>query len=158
MAWSASKVFAAAIKDALDRTAALDFDADTFRAALYDNDITPDNTVAASLSAYNTGQWASAGNEVSDSGEWATGGEALVTPDIAQAGSTVKWDAADTVSSGTSATLAAVHGCLVYDDTLAAPVANQGICYNYFGGANAVTNGTFTIVWSASGIFSISAA
>ena len=35
------------------------------------------------------------------------------------------------------------------------PVADQGICYNYFGGANSVTLGTFTIVWNASGIFAL---
>ena len=42
------------------------------------------------------------------------------------------FDAANTVSTGTSATLANVYGCLVYDDT----TADHGICYNYFGGTN----------------------
>jgi hypothetical protein len=67
------------------------------------------------------------------------------------------FDAADTVSTGSSATLANVYGCLVYDDTITTPVADQGVCYNYFGGANSVTDGTFTIAWSASGIFAITA-
>ena len=40
MAWSNSKVFAAAIGAALDRGVLYDFDGDTFKAALYDNDIT----------------------------------------------------------------------------------------------------------------------
>jgi hypothetical protein len=31
------------------------------------------------------------------------------------------------------------------------------VCYNYFGGVNSVTDGTFTIVWNASGIFTITA-
>lgn len=64
----------------------------------------------------------------------------------------VFFDAADTASAGATADLAAVFGCLVYDTT-SATVANQGICYNYFGGTNSVTNGTFTVVWHANGIF-----
>lgn len=158
MAWSASKIFAATIKDALDRTNAFDFDGDTFKVALYDNDITPDNTVAAANSAYNAAQWVATGNEVSDGVEWDAGGEPLVSPDITVSTSTIKWDATDTVSGGTSATLANVYGCLVYDDTLTTPVADQGVCYNYFGGTNSVTDGTFTVVWSANGIFTISVA
>lgn len=157
MAWSASKIFAAFIKDQLDATAAFDLDTDTFKVALYDNDITPDNTVASANTAYNAGQWTASGNEVADGAEWAAGGVALTTPDVTSSTTTIKWDAADT-ASGSSATLAGVFGCLVYDDTLAAPVADQGVCYNYFGGTNSVTDGTFTVVWSASGIFSISVA
>jgi hypothetical protein len=48
-----------------------------------------------------------------------------------------------------------VFGCLVYDDTITTPVADQGLCFNYFGGTQSVTAGTFTVVWSASGIFRI---
>jgi hypothetical protein len=67
------------------------------------------------------------------------------------------FDAADEVSDGTSATLANVYGCLVYDNTIAAPVANQGVCYLYFGGINSVTDGTLTVSFNASGIFTITA-
>jgi hypothetical protein len=45
----------------------------------------------------------------------------------------------------------------VYDDTIATPVANQGLCYNYFGGTQSVTGGLFTIVWNASGILAVTA-
>lgn len=157
MAWSASKVFTAFIKDRLDATAAFDLDGDTFKVALYDNDITPDNTVSSANSAYNAGQWTASGNEVADGAEWAAGGVALTSPDVTSATTTITWDAADT-ASGSSATLANVYGCLVYDDTLSTPVADQGVCYNYFGGTNSVTDGLFTVVWSASGILSISVA
>ena len=54
-------------------------------------------------------------------------------------------------------TLTAVFGCLVYDDTLTTPVADPGLSYNYFGGTNSVTSGTFTVVWNASGIFAFAA-
>jgi hypothetical protein len=92
---------------------------------------------------------------VSESGQWATGGVALTTPDINIAtSSVVYWDAADT-ASGSAADLANVYGCFVYDDTLTTPVADQGVCFNYFGGANSVVNGTFTVVWSANGIWRI---
>ncbi len=157
MAWSNSKVFAVFVKDALDRTAAFDLDGDTFKVARSDNDSTPDNTVNAANSAYNSGVWTASGNEVAESGQWASGGVALSGHDITQSTTTIMWDASDT-ASGSAADLANVYGCLVYDDTLSTPVADQGVCYNYFGGSNSVVNGTFTVVWSASGIKSFSVA
>jgi hypothetical protein len=155
MAWSNSKVFGVFVLGALDRSLAYDLDGDSFKVALYDNDITPDNTVSAANSAYNAGQWTASGNEVADGTEWDAGGEPLASPDVTQSTTTIKWDATDTVSGGSSATLANVYGCLVYDDTL---TPKAGICYNYFGGTNSVTDGTFTVVWASAGIFTISVA
>lgn len=154
MAWSNSKIFRQFMADAVLNVAAFDLDTDSFKAALYNNSVTPDNDVTAANSAYNVGQWATA-NEVSESGQWAAGGVALTTPTInVGTADVVFWDAADT-ASGSAADLANVYGCLVYDDTLTTPVADQGICYNYFGGANSVVNGTFTVVWNANGIWRI---
>ena len=51
----------------------------------------------------------------------------------------------------TGATLSNVYGCLVYDSTVTNKYA---YCWNYFGGAQSVTSGTFTVVWSGSGIMS----
>jgi hypothetical protein len=155
MAWSASKIFVATIEDCLENTTAIDLNADTFKAALYDNDITPDQTVASANTAYNAGQWASTGNEVSDGTEWDAGGEPLTSVTSTFASNVYTFDAANTPSGGSSATLANVYGCLVYDDTIAAPVADQGISYHYFGGVQSATDGTFTVVWHASGIFSL---
>jgi len=156
MAWTNSKIFRQTLGDFFVRTTnfAMDFDADSFKAALYNNSITPDNDVTAANSAYNVGQWATA-NEVSESGQWAAGGVALAnrTLNVGTA-DVVFFDADDTVS-GSAADLANVFGCLVYDDTLTTPVADQGVCYNYFGGSNSVVNGTFTIQWSANGIWRI---
>lgn len=153
MAWSNSKIFRQYLADSLTRTAPFDLDADTFRAALYNNTPTPDQNVTATLSAYNaaSSQWLTA-NEVSQAGQWATAGVALagVVVSTATAG-VVFFDANDT-ASGAAATLANVFGVLVYDDTLTTPVADQGVCYNYLGGTNSVTNGTFTVVWNANGI------
>ncbi len=153
MVWADSRVFQQFLEDAFLNVAAFDLDSDAFLVALYDNDITPDNDVSAANSAYNVGQWASSGNEVSESGQWAAGGVALTSPTInVGTADVVFWDASDT-ASGSAADLANVYGCLVYDDTLTTPVANQGVCYNYFGGTNSVVNGTFTVVWNANGIW-----
>lgn len=155
MAWTNSKIFSAFVTDVMNNTSALDLNADTFKAALYDNDITPDQTVTSANTAYNVGQWAIAGNEVSDGTEWDAGGEPLTAVTSAFTTNVYKFDADNTPSGGSSATLANVFGCLVYDDTIAAPVADQGLSFNYFGGTNSVTDGTFTVIWNASGIFTL---
>lgn len=155
MAWSNSKIFRPFLADVLGNVAAFDLDADSFKVALYDNDITPDNDVTAANSAYNVGQWVTTGNEVFEAGQWAQAGVALAGQSLNSAtADTVFFDANDT-ASGSAADLANVFGCLVYDDTLTTPVADQGISYNYFGGTNSVTNGTFTVVWNANGILRI---
>lgn len=154
MAWSNSRVFRAFLGDVVSDTAPFKLGSagDSFKVALYNNIITPDNDVSAANSSYNVGQWA-ATNEVSQAGQWAAGGVALASQTVnVGTADVVFWDAADT-ASGAAATLSDVHGCQVYDDTLTTPVADQGVCYNYFGGANSVTNGTFTVVWSANGIW-----
>ncbi len=152
MAWSDSKVFQQFLEDAVLDVAQFDLDTQTFKVALYNNSITPDNDAAVANTAYNAGQWANT-NEMTESGQWASGGVALTSPTISVAtADVVFWDASDT-ASGSAADLSSVYGCLVYDDTLTTPVADQGVCYNYFGGTNSVVNGTFTVVWSANGIW-----
>lgn len=150
MAWSASSVFVAYVHDSLTRTAAFSPTSDTVNAALFNNTTAPDNTVAAASSAYNTGVWVTA-NEQSNGG-WSAGGLALGTKAMANSSNVCAFSAANTANVS-SATLANCYGALVYDATLSTPVSKQGICFNYFGGANSVTAGTFTIVWNAGGIF-----
>jgi len=156
MTWTNSKIFRQTLADMALNVAAFDLDSDTFKSALYDNDITPDNDVTAANSAYNVGQWVTTGNEVFEAGQWAQGGVALTTPTVnVGTADVVFWDAAD-VASGSAADLANVYGALQYDDTLTTPVADQGICFNYFGGSNSVVNGTFTEIFSANGIWRVS--
>lgn len=152
MAWSNSKIFSAFITDALNNTAALDLNTDTITAALYNNSITPDQTVTSANSAYNAGQWANT-NELSNGG-WSAGGLNLAGIASNFSSNVFTFDANDT-ANGSPATISGAYGCLVYENTLTTPVADQGICYNYFGGTNSVTSGTLTIVWNASGIFTI---
>jgi hypothetical protein len=152
VAWSNSKISRSFLASVLGNVAAFDLDADALKVALYDNDITPDSNASAANFAYNAGQWASAGNEVFQAITWPQGGVALANQVLNSATSDVVFLDADDTASGANATLSNVFGCLVYDDTLAAPVADQGICFNYFGGSNSVVSGTFTIVWNANGI------
>jgi hypothetical protein len=149
MAWSNSKIFSATIEDIFENTTALDADSDAWKAALFDNTITPSQTVASASTAYNAGVW-NAGGVFDVTGWPAVGRPLVVTSGFAS--NVYTFDSADTVSVNSTTTLVNAYGCLIYDDTLAAPVADQGLCYNYFGGANTVTSGTFTIVWNASGI------
>jgi len=151
MAWTNSKIFRITLANSLGNVTALDLDADSFKLANYNNSITPDQNVTAANTAYNVGQWASA-NEVSQGGQWAAGGIAIGSTvlDVSTNG-IVMFDGAD-VASGSAATLSNVYGGLVYDDTLTTPVADQGLCYLYYGGAASVTNGTLTVQFATTGI------
>jgi hypothetical protein len=153
MAWTGSKIFMAWIEDTQENTAALDTNSDQFKITLWDNDITPDQTVSTALSSYAAGQWVSAGNEISDGAEWPVAGEILTGVASTRASNVWTFDATDTPSTGTSATLVAFFGGFVYDDT----VGDQGICYLYFGGTNTVTDGRLTVIYNALGLCTITA-
>jgi hypothetical protein len=148
------------IADCLTRTqTGLNFATDVPKVALYNNSVTPTTDATAAQTAYNGagGQWLVA-NEVSQAGQWAAGGVAItggsgITNFTNTAGAV--WFTAANTSSGSAATLANVYGNLFYNDTLTAPVADQGICFNFYGGVQSVTNGTFTVVWAANGIWRI---
>jgi len=151
MVWSASKIFVSFIEDALENTAALDLNSDTFKCALYDNDITPDNTAATANTLLNAGQWTQAGNEVADGTNWDAGGEPLTSVTFAPTAAVLKFDATDTPQGGATCTLANVYGAFVHDSS----VGNQGVSFHYLGGVNGVTAGTFSVVWHGSGILTI---
>ena len=154
MAWTDSKIFSAMVTDALNGTEPFDLNTDAFKAALYNTTTAPDQTVTSANTAYAVGQWV-VGNEIDDGTNWDTGGEPLTAVTSVFSSNVYTFDAADTPQGGATTTLAAVFGCLVYDDTVTTPVADQGVCYNYFGGSQSVTAGTFTIVWNGSGIFTL---
>lgn len=105
---------------------------DSWKCALY--------TSAASLGAGTTGY--SATNEVAGTGYTATGVViATVTPVLS--GSTAIFDWAD--AQWTTSTFTA-NACLVYDDTPTSP-ADPAAFTIAFGADQAVSGGTFTIVW-----------
>lgn len=153
MAWSSSEVFRAWFKDCMDRTAAFNMETDSFLVALFNNDVVPDQDAAAASTAYNTGTWVTADEVTGGASQWDAAGESLPNPTVnAGTAGVVFWDG-DNVVSGATATIADAYGCLVYNATVSTPVDNQGVCFNYFGGANSVTSGTFTINWAANGIW-----
>lgn len=153
MGWTNSKIFTATITDIMNKTSSgLDLNADTIESALFDNTITPSQTVASASTAYAAGVWASGG--VSDSSGWPALGRPLASVTSTFASNVYTFDAADTVSANSTTTLTNAYGTLIYDHS-AGTVTDQGICYNYFGGANSVTAGTFTVVWNSSGIFAL---
>ncbi len=154
MAWTNSKIFSAYITDVLNNTTAMDLNTDaTLGVSLFDNTVTPSQTVASASTAYNAGVWNAGG--VLDASGWPAVGRPLASVTSTFSSNVFTFDAADTVSANSTTTLTNAYGCLVYDDTITTPVADQGICFNYFGGANTVTSGTFTVVWNSSGIFAL---
>jgi len=164
-----SRIFAQAILNPLTASAwsttepttygANGLSADTINAALFGNSVSPDASAAVGSTGYNTGTWTT-GNELTDATNWVAGGRALAskTYSVLTAGSQtsasgISFDAADLAGGGTL-TITNAYGCLVYDSTITAgTVAKQGMCFNYFGGAQSVTSGTFTIVWDSTGVF-----
>lgn len=133
--------------------------ADTIKAALYGNTGTPDKDASLVTTGYNSAasQWVVA-NEITDATNWVAGGRALASKTLTNPSTGVfMFDAAD-LAGGGNMTVAGVFGCLVYDDTIVVGtggIADQGICYIYFGGTQSVTAGTFTILWNVNGIFRI---
>jgi len=90
-------------------------------------------------------------NELAAAGNYATGGATLGSPTVTQddANDCATFDGADVAWTG--ATFTAYHAAIY-----ASTVSNNLIASIDFGGAKAVSAGTFTIQWSANGILKIS--
>jgi hypothetical protein len=164
MGWTDSRIFTQAILNPLTASAwstaepgsygTNGLSADTINAALFNNSVTPDKDAVVTSTGYNTGTWTTT-NEVIDTGgsNWAAGGRALASKTYTAGTGVVAFDAADLAGAG-NVTIANAYGCLVYDATIATgTVAKQGLCFNYFGGAQSVTAGSFTVTWDTSGVF-----
>jgi hypothetical protein len=157
MAFTASAIFQQAMLNPLlgrawttaAPTTFANLSADVIDCALYGNTGTPSKSVSAVNSGYNQDQWVT-GNETNGGANWPAGGLPLAS----------KLFAIDTGSSsicfstaaltGNPVTVAAAFGCLIYDFTITVP-AKQGLCYNYFGGTQSVTAGSFTVTWPTVG-------
>lgn len=159
MAWADSRVFQEWVKNPLFNgsqgtppTLYTGYaGADVFKCALFASGITPDRNAAVASTGYNTGQWITA-NEKTGSSEWVAGGRALASKTNAASAGTITLDAADLTGSA-SITMTSVEGCLIYDDTITGgTVADQGMCFLWFGGVQSVTAGTFTVAFNAAGI------
>ena len=118
-----------------------DYEADVIKVALM--------ATGHSASTVANNVWADvSANEMTGTG-YTAGGTALTTKAVTQ-DTTTKFDAADT--SWVDATFSAYYAVL-WDDTVA---TDDLICSFDFGGAKTVSDGTFTIVWSADGILTLS--
>jgi hypothetical protein len=127
-------------------------DSDTVKVSLHNNSVTPDRAAAVASTGFNTGTWTTT-NEVTDATNWVSGGRALASKTFTAPSTGVcMFDAAD-LAGGGNVTITNAFGAFVYDDTVTAgTVADQGVCFNSFGGGASVTAGTFTIQWSANGL------
>lgn len=156
MAWS-SAIFQQAMLSPIAQkmsggtaaTGATSWGSDTVKMAVY-GAITPDKTVTFANSAYAAGVWI-VGNEITGTG-WAAGGVSLAskTAAIDSGSSSLCFTAANT--SNTGVTISGAQGCLIYDASITAgTAANQGLCFNSFGGSQSVTGGTFGVTWATVG-------
>lgn len=155
MAWTDSRVFREWITGPMFQstgTGYLGLATNAVKVALFNNTTTPDKDAAVASTGFNTGVWVTA-NEVTDATNWVSGGRTLASKTFTTPSTGVSmFDAADLAGGGT-VTLTNAFGCLVYDDAITAgTVADQGVSFNYFGGGQSVTAGTFTIIWNANGI------
>ncbi len=163
MAWSASAIFRAwplAVMGQGQTAAVLPagyagLGADTVKGALFGGN-TPDKDASLVTTGYNSAgsQWVVA-NEKTSGTDWVTGGRALASKTLTNPSTGVfMFDAADLTSAAT-ATLSNVEGILIYDDTITVGtggIADQGVCFSYFGGPASVVAGTFSVVFNANGV------
>src|SRR6266403_2655138 len=160
MAWSASIVFQEWVKNPLFNgsggtppTGYSGYLTNVMKLALYAAGITPDRNATLATTGYNSAasQWVVA-NEKTGSSEWVAGGRALASKTNVASAGTITLDAADLTGSA-SITMASVEGALIYDDDITAgTIADQGMCFLWFGGSQSVTAGTFSVVFNAAGI------
>jgi len=122
--------------------------ADTLKVAVYNTTTAPDKTAAVASTGFGTGTWS--GNEIIGTG-WSTGGVPIGTQNFAldSGSSSFCFYVSGGQTSTTGVTLSAFYGALVYDNTISGgTVSKQGMCFNYFGGTQTITAGTFTILWA----------
>lgn len=115
----------------------VDLVADVIKITLYDN--------SHSFSATDTVYTST--NELASTGGYTQGGKTLANKAVTEL-ATTKWDADD--PSWTGATFTAYHA-VIYDSS----VSNNLIASIDFGGAQAVSSGTFTIQFDSAGIITL---
>lgn len=157
MAWTNSRVFREWVRGPVMQASGTGFtglDSDTVKAALFNDLVSPDADADVTAAGYGSGTWTTA-REVSGGTNWPAGGRALTgkTFGVPETG-VARFDAAD-LSAGGTVTLSDAYGCLIYDDSITGgTVADQGVAFLYFGGAQSVVSGTFTVVWNDRGVMS----
>lgn len=150
MAVSASGLFVAPWINSLTGVEVLNLDLETHRVALFTDAPTPNFSDTAANARYGAGQFI-AGNEVTGTG-YTAGGALLTSTTVTESPSSVlMFDAADV--SWANSTIANAKCALIYADALTTPNADPAICLVNFGALYSTNNGTFTIQWASTGIF-----
>lgn len=160
MAWTGSAVFTQWVNNPMFKngtapTGYTSLPADTVKCALFGTtaSMTPDKNAVVGQTGYNSAssQWVVA-NEKTGASEWVAGGRTLLSDAITAGAGFVMYDAAD-LTGVASLTMSGIAGCLIYNDTISGgTVADQGVCYNWFGADQSVTAGTFSVSFHAEGI------
>lgn len=125
----------------------INLDLETHKVALITNASTPNFSAAQAAAAYGNGQFA----EVSGAGYTAGGALLGATTVTESPASVIMFDAADV--SWASSTITGARAALIYADAVTTPVADPAIAVINFGADYSTNNGTFTIQWAATGIF-----
>ena len=129
---------------------AINWDLETHKCALLTNVSTPNFSAAAAAAVYGAGAGA-AHTEATGTG-YTAGGQLLTATTVTESpASVLMFDAADV--SWTASTIAAARGALIYADAIATPAAKPALVMINFGADYSTNNGTFTIQWPATGIF-----
>lgn len=157
MAWTDSRVSRAFLTDTLAGTSVFDLDApsDTYKLSLWNNTVVPDKDAVSANFRYGTPATFITANEVTDATNWVAGGKAITGMTMTNPATGVVMCDCNDVASGGNVTLTGFFGGMVYNDTKAAPVPKQGVCFNYFGGTQTVTANPFTAVIDGNGLFRI---
>lgn len=141
----ASGLFFLTFEKMLIDTLGFSLEAETAKVALFTSSLGAvnfDTNTAYGASPFNA-------NEVPNGSGYTTGGAALTSTEITVSSGTLVFDAAD--SSWASSTFTSVRYALHYAD----PASDEAITLVDFGSNYSTSNGTFTIQWNSSGIFTI---
>lgn len=147
MAITASGMYVITWRDILDASElAINLDVETHKVALYTNTLTNPNF--STDTAYSAAPYTS--NEIPNGGGYTTGGAALTGTTFTESpAGTLMWDATDTAWAASTITNA--RGALIYAD---ASAGNENLLLLNFGADYSTSNGTFTIQYASTGLFS----
>jgi len=141
-----TKTYGSVIAKAFNKE--IDFDTDTIKVALVTSSYTPNQDTHDYFDDVSS-------NEVSGTG-YTAGGNTLANKSVTYTSGTnvTKFDADDT--SWTSSTITARYA-VIYDASPGSNATRPLIAYVDFGSDQSSSNGTFSIVWDAAGIFTTTA-
>jgi hypothetical protein len=129
---------------------AINWDLETHKLALVTNVSTPNFSAGSAVAPpkYGDAQF----TEIGVTAPYVAGGTVLTGTTVTESpASQLMFDANDW--SLANSTITAARGALIYADAIATPVADPAIVLINFGADYATNNGTFTIQWAATGIF-----